>query len=88
MICEETSIAEKIIKLFRKKILCLIASLITENQIFGLKLIVLLLKLMNEIMKIMIQMMKKKEKTCLKIIILNFFDVIPITVSLIFLNFR
>ena len=55
-----------------------------------LKLIILLLKLMNEIMKIMIHMMKKKkkEKTCLKIIILNFFNVIPITVSLIFLNFK
>ena len=62
MICEETSIAEKIIKLFPKKILCLITNLITENQIFGLKLIILLLKLMNEIMKIMIQMMKKKKR--------------------------
>ena len=62
MICEETSIAEKIIKLFPKKILCLITNLITENQIFGLKLIILLLKLMNEIMKIMIHMMKKKKR--------------------------
>ena len=33
---------------------------------------ILLLKLTKEIMKIMIQMMKKKEKTCLKIIILKF----------------
>ena len=42
---------------------------------------------MKEIMKIKIQMMKKKEKTCLKSIILKFFDVIPIILSLIFLNF-
>ena len=33
---------------------------------------ILLLKLMKEIMKIMIQMMKKKEKTCIKSIILKF----------------
>ena len=32
-------------------------------------------------------MMKKKETTCLKIIILNFFDVIPIILSLIFSKF-
>ena len=42
----------------RKK--CLIKNLITENQIFGLKITILLLKLMNETMKIMTQMMKKK----------------------------
>ena len=80
MICEETLIGEKTIKFFPKE------NLMTENQIFGLKIIILLLKLMKEIMKIMIQMMKKKEKICLKIIILNF-DVIPIILSLIFLNF-
>ena len=40
----------------------------------------------EEIMKIMIQMMKKKEKTCLKIIISKFFDVISIILSLIYLN--
>ena len=80
MIREETSIAEK-------KILRLIKNLITENQIFGLKIIILLLKLMKEIMKIMIQMMKKKEKTCLKSIILKFFDVIQMILILIFLNF-
>ena len=83
MICEETSIAEKIIKLFSRENMVLI----TENQIFGLKIINLLLKLMKEIMKIMTQMMKKKEKICLKSIILKFFDVIPIILSLIFLNF-
>ena len=87
MVPEETSIAEKIIKLFPNENVVLKKSLTTENQIFGLKIIILLLKLMKEIMKIMIQMMKKKEKTCLKIIILKFFDVIPIILSLIFLNF-
>ena len=30
---------------------------------------------------------EKKEKICLKIIILKFFDVIPMILSLIFLNF-
>ena len=52
MIREETSIAGKIIKLFLKENLSLIKYLITENQIFGLK-IILLLKLMKETMKIM-----------------------------------
>ena len=47
MIREETSIAEK-------KILRLIKNLITENQIFGLKIIILLLQLIKETMKIMI----------------------------------
>ena len=62
MVREETSIAEKIIKLFPKENIMLNKNLITENQIFGLKIIILLLKLMKEIMKIMTQMMKKKEK--------------------------
>ena len=44
------------------KILCLIKNLITENQIFGLQIIILLLKLMKETMKIMTQMMKKKNR--------------------------
>ena len=77
MILEERSTAEKIIKLFLTKILCLIKSLITENQIFSLKSIILLLKLMKEITKIMTQMMKKKKKTYLKVITLKCFDVIP-----------
>ena len=50
----------------------LIKHLITENQIFGLKIIILLLKLMKETMNIMTQMMKKKEKACLKSIIWKF----------------
>ena len=62
MVREETSIAEKIIKLFPKENIMLNKNLITENQIFGLKIIILLLKLMNEITKIMTQMMKKKRR--------------------------
>ena len=71
MVREETSIAEKIIKLFPHKNIVLKKKLMTENQRFGLKIITLLLKLMKEIMKTMTQMMKKKEKTCLKVIILK-----------------
>ena len=87
MVSEETSIAEKIIKHFPHENIDLIKNLITENQIFGLKITILLLKLMKEIIKIMTQIMKKKEKICLKGIILKFFDVIPMILSLIFLNF-
>ena len=61
MVREETSIAEKIIKLFPHKNIVLKKKLMTENQRFGLKIITLLLKLMKEIMKIMTQMIKKKE---------------------------
>ena len=38
-------------------------------------------------MKIMTQMMKKKEKTCLKSITLKFFDVIQMILSLTFFLF-
>ena len=62
MVREETPISEKIKKLFPHEDIVLIKNLISENQIFGLKIIILLLKLMKEIMKIMTQMMKKKEK--------------------------
>ena len=41
----------------------------TWNQIFGLKIAILLLKLMNKITKVTTQTMKKREKTCLKYII-------------------
>ena len=86
MVREETSIAEKIKKPFPNENIVLKKSFTTENQIFGLKIIILLLKLMKDIMKIVIQTMKKKEKTCLKSIILKFFDVIPMILTLIFLN--
>ena len=87
MVREETPISEKIKKLFPHEDIVLIKNLIPENQIFGLKIIILLLKLMKEIMKIITQMMKRKEKTCLKSIILKFFDLIPMILILIFLNF-
>ena len=87
MIPEETSIAEKIIKFPLKEILCLIRKVNNRKPDIWFKKIILLLKLMKEIMKIMTQMMTKKEKICLKSIILKFFDVIPMILSLIFLNF-
>ena len=60
MVWEEISIAEKIIKLFPNKNIVLNKKIIiTENQIFSLKIKILLLQLMKEIMKIMTQMMKK-----------------------------
>ena len=87
MVREETPISEKIKKLFPHEDIVLIKNLIPENQIFGLKITILLLKLMKEIMKIITQMMKRKEKTCLKSIILTFVDLIPMILILIFLNF-
>ena len=87
MVREETSIAEKIIKLFPHERTVLNKNLITENQIFGIKIIILLLKLMKEIMKIMTRMMEKKEKIYLKSMILKFFDIIQMILSLTFLHF-
>ena len=74
-------------KLFPNENIVFNKNLITENQIFGLKTIILLLNLMKEIMKIMSQMIKKKEKACFESITLKFFDVIPMILILIFLNF-
>ena len=59
----------------------------TENQIFGLKICNLLSKLVKEIMKIMTRMMKKKEKTCLKEIILKSLGVTQMILGLILMNF-
>ena len=87
MVREKTSIAEKIIKLFPHERIVLNKNLITENQIFGIKIIILLLKLMKEIMKIMTWMMEKKEKIYLKSMILKFFDIIQMILSLTFLHF-
>ena len=80
MIREETSIAEKSIKLFPKENIML-------NKKFNNRKPDIWFKNYNFIMKTMTQMMKKKEKICLKSIILKFFDVIPIILSLIFLKF-
>ena len=69
MVREETSIAEKITKLFPRKDIALDKKFDNRKPNIWFKVIKLLLKLMKEIMKIMTQMMKKKEKTCLKSII-------------------
>ena len=65
------TIAEKTITLFPNENLRLIKNLITGNQKFDLKIMILLLKLMKEIRKIKTQKMKKKQKECLKSIILK-----------------
>ena len=88
MVREETSIAKKIIKLFPKENIVINKKVNNRKPDICLKIIISLLKLIKEIMKIMTQIMEKKEKTCLKIIILKFLNVIPIILSLIFLNFR
>ena len=87
MIREETSIAEKIIKLFPKENIELNKKFNNRKPDIWFKNIILLLKVTKEIMKIMIQMVKKKERTCLKSIILNFFDVTQMILILISLNF-
>ena len=84
MTCEETSIAEKIIKIFPKENIAFNKKSSNRKPDIWFK---DSMKLMKEIMKIMIQMMKKKKKICLKIIILKFFNVIPTILSLIFLDF-
>ena len=86
MIWEETSIAEKLIKLFYNESIVINKIFNNRNQIFGLKIIILLLKLMKEIIKIMSQMMKKKKNTCLKNIILKLFDVVQMILASIFIN--
>ena len=84
---EESSIAEKILKLFLdENIVLKKKNLTVENPIFGLKIMIVPLKLMKEIMTITTQTMEKKEKTCLKSIIFKFFYVIPMIITLIFLN--
>ena len=87
MIREETSIAEKIIKLFPKENIELNKKFNNRKPDIWFKNHNLIIEVDEEIMKIMIQMMKKKEKTCLKSIILKFFDVIQMILILIFLNF-
>ena len=88
MICEETSIAEKIIKLFPKENIVLNKKFNNRKPDIWFKDNNIIIEVEKEIIKVMIQMMKKKEKIGLKIIILTFLDVIPIILSWIFLNFR
>ena len=86
MFREETSIPEKIIKLFPHENIVLNKKFNNRKPDIWFKNHNLIIEVDEEIMKIMIQMMKKKEKTCLKSIILKFFDVIPMILTLIFLN--
>ena len=86
MIREETSLAKKIIKLFPKENIVL-------NKKFNNKKPDIWFK-DNIIIEVdegnhgnYNSVMKKKEKTCLKIMTLNFFDVIAMILILIFLNF-
>ena len=88
MVHEETSIAEKIIKLFPKENIVLNKKFNNRKPDIWFKDNNIIIEVEKEIIKVMIQMMKKKEKIGLKIIILTFLDVIPIILSWIFLNFR
>ena len=87
MVRQETSIAEKIIKLFPYENIVLNKNLKVQNQIFGLKICTLLSKLMKEIMKITRQTMKKKEKACLKDVILKSLSALQMILGLILINF-
>ena len=86
MVREETSIAEKIIKLFPNENIVLNKKFNDRKPDVWSKNHNLTIELMKEIMKIMTQTMKKKEKTCLKSIILKFLDVIPMILNLVSLN--
>ena len=86
MVREETSIAEKIIKLFPNENIVLNKKFNDRKPDVWFKNHNLTIELMKEIMKIMTQTMKKKEKTCLKSIILKFLDVIPMILNLVSLN--
>ena len=84
---EETPITEKIIKLFPHENIVLNKKCSNRKPDIWFKNHNLIIEADEEIMKSLTQMMKKKEKTCLKRIILKFFDVIPMILILIFLKF-
>ena len=86
MICEETSIAKKK-ELFPHENIVLNKIFNNRKPDIWFKNHNLTIEVVKETMKIITQMMKKKEKTCLKSIILEFFDVIPMILILIFFNF-
>ena len=77
MICEETSIAEKIIKLVPEENILLNKKYNNRKPDIWFEDNNIIIEVDERNTKIMFQMMKKKEKTCLKIIIIKFFDVIP-----------
>ena len=87
MVREETAIAQKIIKIFPHEDIMLNTIFSNRKPDISFKNHNLLLKLMKETTKSMTQMMKKKQKTRLKRIILKFFDVNPMILILIFINF-
>ena len=87
MVREETPITEKIIKLFPHENIVLNKKCSNRKPDIWFKNHNLIIEADEEIMKSLTQMMKKKEKTCLKRIILKFFDVIPMILILIFLKF-
>ena len=86
MIREETSIVEKIIKLFPEENIVLNKSLNNRKPDIWFKGYNIIAEVEKEIMKIMMLMTRQKEKICLKSIILKFFAVILMILILIFLN--
>ena len=88
MVQEEKPIAEKILKLFPDENIVLNNNFNGRSPHISFKDYIVPLKLMREIMKIMTQAMNKKEKTCLKSIILKLFDVVTMILTLIFINLQ
>ena len=87
MVLEETSIAEKIRKPFLKENIVLNKKFNNREPDIWFKNYNFIIEVDEENHENYDSVMKRKEKTCLKIIILKFFDVIPVILSLIFLNF-
>ena len=86
MVWQEASIAEKIIKLFPNENIVFNEKSNTRKPGFWFKNHNLTIEVDEENHEIMAQTMKKKEKTCLKVINLKHFDLIQMIITLIFLN--
>ena len=86
MVWQETSIAEKIIKLFSNENIVFNEKSNNRKPGFWFKNHNLTIEVDEENHEIMAQAMKKKEKTCLKVKILKLFDLIQMILTLIFLN--
>ena len=87
MVWEETSIAEKIIKLFPNENIVLNKKFNNRKPDIWFKDNNIIIEVDEGNHESYDSDDEKKEKTCLKIIILKFFNVIPVILSLIFLNF-
>ena len=87
MVREETSIAEKIIKLFPNENIVLNKKFNNRKPDIWFKDNNIIIEVDEGNHESYDSDDEKKEKTCLKIIILKFFNVIPVILSLIFLNF-